>query len=321
MKQTIRRIIGRAIRQTYDYARSLAAQAAPVRSLEVKDPESYEYSYLWLNDILAKLMLENPSLRPHYTWGVLQGAYLARALGMPRISVIEFGVAGGNGLVALEQAAEKVEEFLGVGIDVYGFDTGMGLPPSRDYRDLPNLFRPNHFTMDVDKLKARLTRAQLKLGLVGETIQEFIKSRPAPVGFVAIDLDYYSSTMDAFRLLQAEYSILLPRVYSYFDDIMAFTYSEFTGERLAISDFNRLHKDRKISPIFGLDLHIPTSVRNDGWTRQMYMTHFFHHPLYCEYDGLGARNNGFAELKVSAAAAIGALCSTWLDLVLMGRQL
>jgi hypothetical protein len=317
MKQTIRRMLGRAIRGTYEYARSLATPPEPVRSIEVKDPDSYEYSYMWLNDILVKLMSEQPSLRPHYTWGVLQAAYLARALGMPRVSVIEFGVAGGNGLVALEEAAEKIEGFLGVGIDVYGFDTGIGLPPSHDYRDLPNLFRPNHFTMDVDKLKARLKRADLRLGLVRDTIQEFIRSRPAPVGFIAIDLDYYSSTMDAFRLLQAEYSILLPRVYSYFDDIMAFTYSEFTGERLAISDFNGLYKDRKISPLFGLEMYLPASVPNEGWTKQMYMAHFFHHPLYCQYDGLGARNNGFAELKVSAGAAIAALCGGWLELLLL----
>ena len=41
---------------------------------------------------------------------MLQAGYLAKALGMPRISAIEFGVAGGNGLMALENAAELVEK-------------------------------------------------------------------------------------------------------------------------------------------------------------------------------------------------------------------
>jgi hypothetical protein len=54
----------------------------------------------------------------------LQGAHLAKALGIKRVSVIEFGVAGGNGLVALDRIAEKVEQALGIDIDVYGFDTG-----------------------------------------------------------------------------------------------------------------------------------------------------------------------------------------------------
>jgi hypothetical protein len=50
----------------------------------------------------------SPAARPQYVWGVLNGAFLARALGIPRISVIEFGVAGGNGLVVLESIADQI---------------------------------------------------------------------------------------------------------------------------------------------------------------------------------------------------------------------
>ena len=38
--------------------------------------------------------------------------------------MFEFGVAGGAGLVNLERIAELVEQKTGVGIDIYGFDTG-----------------------------------------------------------------------------------------------------------------------------------------------------------------------------------------------------
>ena len=111
-------------------------------------------------------------LRPNYTWALLHAGYLAKTLGMRRISAIEFGVAGGNGLLALENAAELVEQKIGVKVDVYGFDTGAGLPPPLDYRDLPNLYTETAYRMDVDKLKERLKRARLILGLVEETVSE-----------------------------------------------------------------------------------------------------------------------------------------------------
>ena len=95
-----------------------------------------------MEDVAAEL---GSLQRPHYTWGMAHGAWLARNLGIDRISVIEFGVAGGNGLVALDRAAELVEARLEVGIDVYGFDSGAGLPKPEDYRDLPNLWSTGDF--------------------------------------------------------------------------------------------------------------------------------------------------------------------------------
>jgi NCAIR mutase (PurE)-related protein len=61
--------------------------------------------------------------RPQYSWSVLQAARSAANLGIERITVIEFGVAGGNGLLALERAAIAAESLLPVKIDVVGFDT------------------------------------------------------------------------------------------------------------------------------------------------------------------------------------------------------
>src|SRR5919108_468152 len=191
-------------------------------------------AYPWLNSMLLEIHQETPKLRPNYTWGLLHSAHLAKALGIDRVSAIEFGVAGGNGLLALERAAEKVEVALGVGIDVYGFDTGAGLPPPEDYRDLPNLWHEQAFPMDVDKLKQQLNKSELLLGPVESTVVSFIDSSPAPVAFISFDLDYYSSTMQAFKLLEADQTILLPRTHCYFDDILGNTYCEYTGERLAI---------------------------------------------------------------------------------------
>src|SRR5215831_11062434 len=61
--------------------------------------------------------------RPAYYYCVYQGALLAKRLGHDSISVIEFGVAGGNGLLNLEMHAEKINEELGIKIEIYGFDT------------------------------------------------------------------------------------------------------------------------------------------------------------------------------------------------------
>ena len=245
-------------------------------------------AYLWLNSQMEKLIREGGAreFRPNYTWGVLHGAHLAKAIGIRRISVIEFGVAGGNGLVALDRIAEKVEAIVGVDIDVYGFDTGVGLPKPTDYRDLPNIWTEGAFSMDVEKLKKRLARAELVLGSVEDTVPKFIAAGPAPVAFVAFDLDYYSSTMHAFKLLEAKQQTLLPRVYCYFDDVMGHTYCEYTGERLAIREFNSSHPMRKISPIYGLKHFLPKPYDQEAWSEMFYLAHIFDHNLYTAHDGL-----------------------------------
>ena len=39
--------------------------------------------------------------------------------------MLEFGVAGGAGLVAMERVAEGTESLIGIRIEVHGFDTGV----------------------------------------------------------------------------------------------------------------------------------------------------------------------------------------------------
>src|SRR5689334_10476940 len=66
--------------------------------------------------------------RPEYLAGVLAAADQAIQEGVEEISAFEFGVASGNGLLALGNIAAEVEKETGVRISVYGFDTGAGLP-------------------------------------------------------------------------------------------------------------------------------------------------------------------------------------------------
>ena len=130
-----------------------------------------DFAYPWLNSVLTKLLSEEDgALRPHFVWGVLRGVHLAKTIGIDHVSGIEFGAAGGNGLMSLERVAQKIEPIIGVKIDVYGFDTGVRLPKAQDYRDLPNLWTEAGFPMDFAKLKHRLKKAQLILGLVEDTV-------------------------------------------------------------------------------------------------------------------------------------------------------
>lgn len=212
--------------------------------------------------------------------------HLERSWGMIRISVIEFGVAGGRGLLALERAAELVETMVSIGIDVYGFDAGSGLPKPQDYRDLPNIFFDGQYPMDRKELEKRLRRARLKLGLVEQTVPDFLVSNPAPVAFVSVDLDLYSSTKNAFKIFEMDERRLLPRVLCYCDDILGYTYSDYNGERLAMSDFNATFSMRKFSPIYGLKYYVPPQRKNSAWTDKFYFLHAFDHALYNHPDSL-----------------------------------
>jgi hypothetical protein len=235
---------------------------------------------------MIRILRETPGLRKDYVWGSLHGAHLAKSIGIDSVSLIELGVAGGNGLVALERIGAAIEHHLGVKAAVYGFDTGIGLPPPTDVRDCPNLYAEGDYPMDVERLRSRLYSAELVLGPVRDTIGAFLERRPAPVAFVSFDLDFYTSTRDAMPLIEADTSLLLPRVHCYFDDITGFTYSEWNGERLAIAEFNAQHEQRKISPIYALRHYVPGHFANDRWVDNYFLAHIFDHPLYGVPDGL-----------------------------------
>jgi hypothetical protein len=221
--------------------------------------------------------------RPNYAYLVYNAAKLAHGLGYDRVSVLEFGVAGGNGLLWLECHANWVEKIFPVKIEIYGFDTGEGLPEPKDYRDLQYHWKTGFFRMDQAKLKARIKRATLVLGNVKETSRTFVaKYNPAPIGAVSHDLDYYSSTIDALKLFDLPHEHILPRVFCYFDDVIGDDlelYNDFTGERAAIVEFNRTHTDSKLSFVY----YLPATAGYQGWHHQIWSLHNFQHPYYGKF--------------------------------------
>ncbi|HEX2418813.1 MAG TPA: hypothetical protein VHJ83_11935 [Micromonosporaceae bacterium] len=222
---------------------------------------------------------------PQYGYGVLQAVTLAQRLGVPAISALELGVAGGNGLVVLERLAEELGRESNVHVLTVGFDLGTGMPPPLDHRDNPYIWQRGFFTMDEGRLRSRLTQARLVIGDIAETGPSFMASGAPPIGFISFDLDYYSSTVSAMRgLIEDDLDRYLPRVLCYFDDTVGphdEMHSEFTGELLAIREFNNQHTDRKIAKINGLRSKFPGEV--DPWVEGIYVLHLFSHPRYNDY--------------------------------------
>ncbi len=242
------------------------------------------HAYPRLNDLATKI--SSVSGRKSYAWGVVNAAHLASVLGIGSITAVELGVASGTSLMSLDVISREVQRLMGVHVDVYGFDTGVGLPKPVDYRDDPHHWSEGMYGMDADGLRQRVDRAQLILGPVSETVPRFLSEEHPPIGFISFDLDYYSSTRDALVVFDAGYEKLMPRVYCYFDDILGFTYNDYTGERLAIAEFNSGHQTQKISPIYGLKYYVPRRDANQSWVDKYYLAHFFDHPLYAHNDGL-----------------------------------
>lgn len=225
--------------------------------------------------------------RPHYAYGLHHAARLAGVLGLPAVTAIEFGVAGGNGLLAMGRLAREISRITGVKIEVYGFDTGRGLPKGEDYRDLPYLWPEGSYAMDVAALQARLgDNTSLILGDVRETAAGFVaRHKPAPVGFVAFDMDLYSSTRDAFELFRSPSEAMLPRVLCYFDDIAGGTdfalHCDAVGELAAIAEYNAtVGAQRRLAPVNGLQ---GRRAMRSRWANQMYAHHDFGHPQYNTY--------------------------------------
>jgi hypothetical protein len=198
--------------------------------------------------------------------------------------------------VSLEYHAHNISKALGIDVDIYGFDTAEGLPEPLDYRDLPYQWEKGFFKMDVPKLRARLKKAALVLGDIKDTSNDFFeKYSPAPIGAIVYDFDFYSSTVAALKMLQAGERYYLPRVFCYFDNTVGADdatittnlalHNDYTGERLAINEFNQAHNDAKLA----LPYHLLASRIVETWYHKIWVCHFFKHSRYNDFVGDGVQ--------------------------------
>lgn len=220
-------------------------------------------------------------LRPHYAWCLYFAALDAKGLGYPAFTVVELGVAGGNGLVCLCEHARRIRELVGIEVRVVGFDSGRGLPATTDLRDLHYVWPSASFEMDRSALEKRLNgRAELILGDVSDTVPGWQPTANAPLGAVMFDLDLYTSTRDSLPLLTKVH--VLPRIWCYFDDIFGYpemALTDFIGEGAAVREFNAdparsLLRDN-VSPA-----RIFAAAPPEAWHQKMYIYHRLSHPQY-----------------------------------------
>lgn len=211
--------------------------------------------------------------RQPYAFGLNESFKNAAKKKIKKILVIEFGVASGTGLFNLSFLASKLSNIYGVDYEVIGFDTGKGMPPPLDYRDHPEKYRTGDFpplTLPRTKLplKTKIYYGEIKetINLLKNDLVDNIK-----IGFVSIDVDYYSSTKACLKVFNFEQSFYLPSVIVYFDDVNNPDHNKFCGELLAIDEFNLANKYRKITKM--TQLRNWRIFKNAIWLDQMYFMH------------------------------------------------
>jgi len=208
-----------------------------------------------------------------YAFGVNLAFVEATKQRIKKILIIEFGVASGAGLFNLAYIAKKLSKIYNIDYEVIGFDTGLGMPPPVDYKDHPEKYRAGDYpplNLPENKLPKK---TKIHYGEIKETVN-LIKSyheQGVKIGFVSVDLDYYSSTTSCLKSLTFDQSFYLSSTVLYFDDVYVIDHNEFCGELLAINEFNQTNKFRKICKMTQLkDWRI---FKNAVWLDQMYFLH------------------------------------------------
>jgi hypothetical protein len=219
--------------------------------------------------------------RPAYGFCLFHAAEQAKALGFKAISAIELGVAGGNGLIAMCRHRDEIKKALGIDVHLYGFDTGAGLPSSNDPRDVLYCWAPGSYAMDRPALEERLAgRAKLIFGNVADTAAEWQALPDAPLGAILFDLDFYSSTTAAFKLLTCKNA--LPRIWCYFDEVTGRplqALTDYIGEREAIRQFN-LAPERSLLRDSISRAYVFANKTPESWHDRIFLYHRLTHPAY-----------------------------------------
>ena len=121
--------------------------------------------------------------------------------------------------------------------------------------------------------------ARIIFGDIKQSLAEFARQIEAPIGFIAIDVDYYWSTKEALDVLLLAAEHYLPMVFMYFDDVQDIDDNAYCGELLAINEFNadESHPMRRLGRAnFLNELRI---FKRAIWHKQIYLAHTFDHPF------------------------------------------
>ena len=239
------------------------------------EPFLYNLVSLWVfffGNIKQKIEYDLIPRQP-YAFGLNEAFKVAKNIGFKKVIIIEFGVAQGAGLFNLSSIASKLSTIYGLDYKVIGFDTGTGMPSPVDYRDHPEKYRKGDFPPERLTKDLLPPKTDLIYGPIKETVHEFMKNlQPSDkISFISIDVDYYSSTIDCFKIFNAKSEYFLPSTILYFDDVNSISDNVYMGELLAINEYNKKNENKKICKM--------TQLRNwrifkDAlWIDQMYFLH------------------------------------------------
>jgi hypothetical protein len=218
-------------------------------------------------------------VRQQYAFSLLKTAELAMVQGLKSVTVIEFGVAAGAGLVNICDISRNITKLTGVDFKIFGFDSGKGMPPPRDHRDHPEVFSAGSYPL-IDRsalMRALPHNAKLILGDIQETLPPFLAglSASSPVGFVVIDVDYYWSAKECLNVFLGAADNYLPWTLVYLDDIGFESANPWAGELLAVREFNEENEMRKINLFRGL--RHKRLFKHTSWFDQVYLLHVLDH--------------------------------------------
>jgi hypothetical protein len=229
-------------------------KTSSIKYLSLKNRKKYLKFRKKFNDEIYLQFIKKGTLpRPHYALGLYYAAVQAKSLGYKKIKILEFGCHNFEGLIDLENHIADIKSFIKIEFEVYGFTLKEGLP----YYPLGNFNRyyrwsPKEYAFNNTKNLKKLKISNIIFGDVKETVDEFLRKKKfehSPIGFIIFDLDLYTSTKYALKILKLHDDCYLPRLINYFDDNSFSSIDE--GELRAIEEFNKKSK-RKISIIYEL---------------------------------------------------------------------
>lgn len=216
--------------------------------------------------------------RQPYAFGINEAFKIARQENINKITLIEFGVASGAGIFNMSYLASRLSKIYKIDYQIVGFDSGEGMPDPIDYKDHPELYRKGDFpSLKLKEVKLP-SKTKIIYGEIKDTLKEFnqeIINQTSKIGFISIDVDYYSSTKKCLEICKLNSKNLLSKIPMYFDDINNPEHNIYCGELLAIDEFNKEKIKRKICKMTQLrDWRI---FKNALYLDQMYFLHVFDH--------------------------------------------
>jgi len=213
--------------------------------------------------------------RQPYAFGLNEAFKIAKLEEKKKILILEFGVASGAGLYNLSYISKKLSKIYKIDYEIIGFDTGKGMPPPIDYRDHPEKYRTADFPSLKLNYKKLPQKTKVYLGNIVKTLKCLKNDlkKNVSINFISIDVDYYSSTLAALKVLNFNKNAYCSKTVMYFDDTSDVDHNEYCGELLAINEFNKKNKYRKI---FKINMLRNCRIfKNASWLDQMFFMHSF----------------------------------------------